>query len=114
MFQVLLNLFKNSIEALKENAIDNREVWISTYESGDFCVIKIKDNGIGISKENLEKMFTHGFTTKKTGHGFGLHASFNSIKEMGGEMKVESNGEGEGAAFYLQLSMVAKKNEEAA
>jgi sensor domain CHASE-containing protein len=65
--------------------------------------IEVADNGVGISRENLSRIFTHGFTTKKTGHGFGLHASANAATEMGGSLKVESDGPGTGATFILEV-----------
>ena len=61
------------------------------------------DNGCGIPSENLLKIFNHGFTTKERGHGFGLHASANSMTEMGGSITVESDGENRGAVFTLKL-----------
>lgn len=65
--------------------------------------IEVADNGLGIPRENLSRIFTHGFTTKKTGHGFGLHASANAAKEMGGALTVHSAGLGTGATFILDL-----------
>ena len=61
------------------------------------------DNGIGIAKENLKELFRHGFTTKKHGHGFGLHSGALAAKEMGGTLTVHSDGEGKGATFTLEL-----------
>ena len=61
------------------------------------------DTGIGISSENLEKIFKHGFTTKEEGHGFGLHSSVAAARAMQGDLKVESDGPGLGASFTLEL-----------
>ena len=65
--------------------------------------ITITDNGIGIRKENLLKIFSQGFTTKPQGHGFGLHASANAAREMGGRLTAQSEGEKQGATFILSL-----------
>ena len=65
--------------------------------------VGITDNGVGIPKENLTRVFEHGFTTKKSGHGFGLHSGANAAKEMGGSLKVHSDGTGTGATFILEL-----------
>jgi len=65
--------------------------------------ITIRDSGVGIAPENLVKIFTHGFTTKKDGHGFGLHSCANAAKEMGGSLLAQSDGLGRGAAFILEL-----------
>jgi signal transduction histidine kinase len=69
----------------------------------DSLRIEVIDNGIGIAQENLTKIFRHGFTTKKNGHGFGLHSGALAAKEMGGSLRVESEGPGHGAKFTLEL-----------
>jgi signal transduction histidine kinase len=58
---------------------------------------------VGIPKENLNLIFNHGFTTRKTGHGFGLHSGALSAKELGGSLYVDSEGTGRGATFTLEL-----------
>jgi two-component system, NtrC family, sensor kinase len=63
----------------------------------------VKDNGEGIPEANLNRIFNHGFTTKKTGHGFGLHSGANAAREMGGSLTVHSDGPGHGATFILEL-----------
>ena len=52
--------------------------------------------------------FNHGFTTKSDGHGFGLHASANSAKQMGGTLGVASDGPGTGAIFTLEFPVNAE------
>jgi signal transduction histidine kinase len=65
--------------------------------------IAVCDNGVGIPPENLGRIFSHGFTTKKDGHGFGLHSGALAAKEMGGSLTVQSDGPGQGAEFTLEL-----------
>jgi signal transduction histidine kinase len=65
--------------------------------------ISVADNGIGISPENLTRIFGHGFTTRKNGHGFGLHSGANAARELGGSLRAESAGLGHGARFELEL-----------
>lgn len=65
--------------------------------------IAVADNGIGIPAENLTRIFAHGFTTKKDGHGFGLHSGALAASEMGGWLTAESAGPGQGARFTLEL-----------
>ena len=65
--------------------------------------IEVADNGVGISEDNLTRIFSHGFTTKKGGHGFGLHSSALASSEMGGSLTVYSDGVGQGATFTLEL-----------
>ena len=63
----------------------------------------VADNGIGIAPENLDRIFGHGFTTRKDGHGFGLHSGGNAAAEMDGRLTVASAGLGHGATFTLEL-----------
>jgi NO-binding membrane sensor protein with MHYT domain len=65
--------------------------------------VRVEDNGEGIPLENLERLFVHGFTTRKKGHGFGLHSCALAAKEMGGSLAVHSDGSGQGAVFTLEL-----------
>jgi signal transduction histidine kinase len=65
--------------------------------------ISVSDNGVGIPAENLTRIFSHGFTTKQDGHGFGLHSGALAAKELGGSLSVQSDGPGHGATFTLEL-----------
>ena len=58
---------------------------------------------MGITPENLTRIFGHGFTTKKDGHGFGLHSGALAAREMGGSLQAFSEGLGKGATFVLEL-----------
>jgi signal transduction histidine kinase len=65
--------------------------------------ISVIDNGVGIKPENLGRIFEHGFTTRKNGHGFGLHSGAIAAKELGGSLTARSDGPGRGATFTLEL-----------
>jgi sensor histidine kinase regulating citrate/malate metabolism len=56
----------------------------------------------------MTRIFNHGFTTRKGGHGFGLHSGALSAKEMGGSLTVHSDGLGTGATFTLELPVCLK------
>ncbi|MGB8693344.1 MAG: ATP-binding protein, partial [Steroidobacteraceae bacterium] len=74
--------------------------------AGDGMVhIAVSDNGVGISPENLTRIFSHGFTTKQEGHGFGLHSGALAAREMGGALRASSQGPGLGATFTLELPL---------
>ncbi len=106
LLQVITNLIKNAKEAMGDNDQFNKpkEMLIETGIANDSAVyLKIKDNGCGINKEQLTKIFNHGFTTKKTGHGFGLHTCANAMTEMKGSLKVNSEGVQKGACFTVTL-----------
>jgi signal transduction histidine kinase len=70
--------------------------------------ITVTDNGVGIPAENLQRIFNHGFTTRKDGHGFGLHSGALAARELGGKLQVHSDGPGKGATFTLELPMNRK------
>ncbi len=106
LLQVITNLIKNAKEAMSNNDQFNKpkEMLIETGMANDTAVyLKIKDNGCGINKEQLTKIFNHGFTTKETGHGFGLHTCANAMTEMKGALKVDSKGTQKGACFTVIL-----------
>lgn len=98
--QVVINLFKNSIEAMNETSI--KELKLSTKKIKDNICIEISDSGIGISKENLEKMNEPFFTTKRSGTGLGVYLSREIMKEHGGKLNYVSK-EQEGTKVILTL-----------
>jgi signal transduction histidine kinase len=71
----------------------------------------IRDTGVGIAPENLERIFAYGFTTKSDGHGFGLHNCALTAKEMGGSLTAQSDGPGLGAVFVLELPVNSRRME---
>jgi signal transduction histidine kinase len=73
--------------------------------------IKVADNGNGITPEHLARIFSHGFTTRKDGHGFGLHSCALAAQEMGGSLVVHSAGAGQGATFTLDIPFDAPQDE---
>lgn len=106
LLQVLTNLIKNAKEAMEDNDAHNKAKELSIKAgilSEGLAYIKISDNGCGISKEQLSKIFNHGFTTKQEGHGFGLHSSANAMTEMKGALSVESDGINHGASFTVTI-----------
>jgi signal transduction histidine kinase len=72
--------------------------------------VSVIDNGVGIPAENITRIFNHGFTTRKDGHGFGLHSGALAAKEMGGSLAAFSEGPGRGATFTLELPMQREKS----
>jgi two-component system NtrC family sensor kinase len=107
VLQILVNLIRNARDALIDSGRKNWKLTLRTriagHEDKEKVLIDVIDNGVGIEERNLKKIFSHGFTTKKQGHGFGLHSSANAAKEMGGNLSAYSNGPGQGAVFTLEL-----------
>jgi C4-dicarboxylate-specific signal transduction histidine kinase len=106
VLQILVNLLSNAKYALDECPAAEQRITVRvsrpTTEQTGVC-IEISDNGVGILKEHFAKLFSHRFTTRKEGHGFGLHNSANAAKSLGGRLTVQSGGPGQGATFTLEL-----------
>ena len=113
VLQILVNLISNAKYACAES--DQREKRVAIRVAlVDGCVrIFCEDNGIGIPGENLTRIFSHGFTTRRNGHGFGLHSSALAAKEMGGKLVAQSDGPGKGATFTLELPLSPKQSGQA-
>lgn len=103
--QILVNLLRNGKDACKESAGREKRLICRTSSAGRRVRIEVRDNGAGIAPENLTKIFGHGFTTKKDGHGFGLHSCALAARELGGSLRAESAGLDQGACFTLELPL---------
>lgn len=102
--QILINLLRNAKHAMEDVSEHERRMVIRVgMASPDRVKIVVRDNGIGIPPDNMPKIFNHGFTTKKNGHGFGLHSGANAAKEMGGSLTGRSDGPDLGSEFTLEL-----------
>ncbi len=101
--QILVNFISNAMHACDDSGQGDKRVTIRTTSDEKGVRIAVIDNGVGIPEENLTRIFQHGFTTRKDGHGFGLHSSAIAARELGGSLGVESGGAGKGAAFVLEL-----------
>jgi PAS domain S-box-containing protein len=108
VLQILINLFRNAKYAMAAHNGNAKRLTIRVgMASPDRVKITVCDNGVGIDPEHLTRIFNHGFTTKKDGHGFGLHSGANAAKEMGGALTAHSAGLGKGAEFTLELPVAA-------
>jgi PAS domain S-box-containing protein len=105
VMQILVNLIRNAKNALSDSACAERRLEVRTACEDDRISVTVSDTGMGIARENLPRIFSHGFSTQKDGHGFGLHSSAFAAKEMGGQVRVESEGLGRGASFSLDLPL---------
>jgi signal transduction histidine kinase len=105
VLQILVNLISNAKHALDQRAEGRRLILLISHREDGRVRVEVTDNGEGIAPENLTKIFQHGFTTKKTGHGFGLHSGANAAREMGGSLTARSDGTGAGASFALDLPL---------
>jgi C4-dicarboxylate-specific signal transduction histidine kinase len=104
VLQILINVLRNAKYAMEAVHSEGKRLTVRVEATSSGSVaIRVRDNGVGIGPENLTRIFGHGFTTKKDGHGFGLHSGANAAKEMGGCLTAQSEGAGKGAEFTLEL-----------
>ena len=109
VLQILVNLINNAKYALDDAERTDRQITL-TIEPGAESRIRVivADNGIGIPPENLLRVFSRGFTTRRDGHGFGLHSGAIAAKELGGGLTAASDGPGRGATFVLELPTTSR------
>jgi PAS domain S-box-containing protein len=109
VLQILVNLISNAKHAM--DGVPERahqmtlRIGIEKFTGGSCVAIRVEDDGEGIAPEVLPRLFAHGFTTRRNGHGFGLHSCALAAKEMGGSIEAHSEGPGRGSVFTLKLPM---------
>ncbi|MDP9141879.1 MAG: PAS domain-containing protein [Pseudomonadota bacterium] len=103
VLQILMNLVRNAKVACDGLDTRNRYMKLGIAMAGDRIRISVGDNGIGIAPENLTRIFSQGFTTRKDGRGIGLHSGALAAAELGGRLSAHSDGPGKGATFTLEL-----------
>ncbi|SFB03380.1 DAHL domain-containing protein [Pseudomonas simiae] len=103
---IMVNLISNAKYAMSNLSDRPRQMTLKVQPLEDNTLqISVKDDGEGIPAENMTRIFTHGFTTRKEGHGFGLHSCALAAVEMNGQLSAHSDGPGLGAVFTLTIPM---------
>lgn len=106
VLEILVNLISNARNACNESQTDSKRIMVKIAATDTRVSISVTDNGVGIAAENMTRLFSHGFTTRPTGHGYGLHSSALAASELGGSLKAYSEGPGQGATFTLELPLM--------
>jgi sensor histidine kinase regulating citrate/malate metabolism len=108
VLQILVNVITNAKNAMVEYPANSHcltvRILLPTDRTGSVR-LEVTDTGGGIKAENLSRLFAQGFTTRKAGHGLGLHSASISAKNLGGALQARSEGEGRGATFMLDLPL---------
>ncbi|MVV52152.1 GHKL domain-containing protein [Pseudomonas sp. PB120] len=103
---ILINLISNAKYAMSDLSKRPRQMTLGIkIIDATTLQILVKDDGEGIAEENMTRIFAHGFTTRKEGHGFGLHSCALAAIEMNGHLSAHSDGPGKGAVFTLQIPL---------
>jgi PAS domain S-box-containing protein len=108
VLQILVNLIRNAKYACDDSGRPDKRLTMRVTSNHERVEISVMDNGVGIPPENLVRIFNHGFTTRKNGHGFALHSGAVAAQEMGGTLCAQSDGLGHGATFTLRLPPTTK------
>jgi hypothetical protein len=109
VLQILVNLIRNAKHACDDSGRTDKQITLRVANGAGRIKISVADNGIGIPPENLTRIFGHGFTTRKEGHGFGLHSGALAAREIGGSLAAFSEGPGRGATFTLEIPVKQPK-----
>ena len=109
VLQILVNLISNAKHACNDSEKPDKQIILRVVNEKERIKISVIDNGVGIPAENMTRIFNYGFTTRKDGHGFGLHNGALAAKEMGGSLAAFSEGPGRGATFTLELPVQRPK-----
>ncbi|MFJ2536756.1 MULTISPECIES: DAHL domain-containing protein [unclassified Pseudomonas] len=105
---ILINLISNAKYAMSDLSNRPRTMTLGVRIADEnFLEISVRDDGEGIEPQNMTRIFAHGFTTRKEGHGFGLHSCALAAIEMNGHLTAHSDGPGKGALFTLQIPLIS-------
>lgn len=104
LLQILINLLTNAKDSVVASANNNKQICLSFKCMDPEIEISVEDNGVGMESSDPDKIFSMGYSTKPDGHGYGLHTSANLTAEIGGTIKVYSEGNNKGARFTLRFN----------
>jgi signal transduction histidine kinase len=110
VLQILVNLIRNAKYACEDSGRSDKRITIRVTRCQLGVAIAVVDNGVGISAENMTRIFSHGFTTRPGGHGLGLHSAALAAQELKGALRVASDGPDRGATFTLELPITPAKD----
>jgi signal transduction histidine kinase len=109
VLQILVNFITNGVQALKPRPVESRVLKLGLRQKDEAVEFSVEDTGIGIAPENISRIFQHGFTTRKDGHGFGLHSGALAARNLKGKLLVHSDGLDQGSRFSLVVPLTTKK-----
>ncbi len=109
MVLILFNLLKNSWQAIEEANHGHGLIEIASWPGERNVWVEVRDNGVGVAPLNLVKLCEQGFTTKKHCEGFGLHYVANTMHDMCGQIRIESEGPGKGCRVLLSFPLAEEE-----
>ena len=112
LVNIFINLIKNACEAMENTLLENRKIWITAREFDQYIALSIEDSGMGFDEATKKKIFSFGFSTKKLGHGFGMHSCKEIMVNLKGDLTMASPGFGLGAIATLKIPIASDVFEE--
>ncbi|MGK3985124.1 AAA family ATPase [Sorangium sp. So ce136] len=113
VLQILVNLLANATDAVAGVPEGDRRLVVRLRRDGQVARIQVVDSGVGIAPEVLPRLFSHGYTTREGGHGFGLHSSALAARVLGGSLTLKSDGPGKGATATLEIPVAGSAGDAA-
>ncbi|MDJ0840217.1 MAG: response regulator [Acidobacteriota bacterium] len=110
VLQILVNLISNAAEAMTRVDPERRVMILTACKTETDAILQVTDHGVGIAPETMGRIFGYGFTTRKSGHGFGLHSCRQLAEQMQGSLEVASEGIDKGATFTLMLPLEVEED----
>ncbi|MGZ4164764.1 MAG: ATP-binding protein, partial [Tumebacillaceae bacterium] len=105
--QVMMNLIKNGIEAIP----DGGTIQVLTAREGEHALLRVIDSGVGMSREEVERLGQPFYTTKDKGTGLGLMVTFRLVEAMGGRLQFLSE-KGVGTEAVIRIPLVSEQPDE--
>ena len=103
LLQILVNLLSNARDAVRASSSKSGRITVRLARDADHAILSIEDSGVGMTEDVLERLWSFGYTTKPSGHGFGLHNSATAAREIGASLTAHSAGPGQGSRFTITL-----------
>lgn len=107
--QVFMNILLNAMDAIQEEGFIEIKIRLSLIDGVQHAIVSIRDNGVGIDEEGLEKIFDPFYTTKEEGTGLGLSISYGIIHRHKGDIEIQNHPEG-GAQITIQLPLAMEQS----
>jgi signal transduction histidine kinase len=105
--QLLLNLLNNGADAIEESGEKEGRITITTEDEDRYALLTVSDNGIGMKEDVRKRLFRSSFTTKQSGHGYGLVTCAKIVEDHGGKIAVDTKP-GRGTTFTIRLPKHAR------
>lgn len=106
--QIIRNIVKNGVDSMNDNEKNDRLITINLATESEHALIRVTDNGRGMSEDVLARIFQPFFTTKETGTGLGLSLCKRMLMRVNGSISAANREDGKGAVFSIKLPLTLR------